>query len=90
MKEREEKKGRLSVDHSVLGADEEQEANLNLTSDQAEEMASPEGQKSKNKEQVIKLKCLLLNGRIICVPWWWWGGSRVVNSEDKYYVAFQR
>ncbi|XP_066491356.1 selenocysteine insertion sequence-binding protein 2-like [Tiliqua scincoides] len=42
LKEREEKKGRLSMDHSVLGADEEQEANLNLASNQAEEIASQE------------------------------------------------
>ncbi|XP_060138722.1 selenocysteine insertion sequence-binding protein 2-like isoform X4 [Zootoca vivipara] len=40
LKEREEKKGRLSVDHSLLGADEEQE--VNLTPNLSEEVASPE------------------------------------------------
>ena len=47
LKEREEKKGRLSVDHNLLGADEEQEVNLNLTPEQSEELASQEGQKAK-------------------------------------------
>ncbi|XP_053129013.1 selenocysteine insertion sequence-binding protein 2-like isoform X2 [Hemicordylus capensis] len=42
LKEREEKKGRLSVDHSLLGADEEQEVNLTLTSNQSEELTSQE------------------------------------------------
>ncbi|XP_061451165.1 selenocysteine insertion sequence-binding protein 2-like isoform X2 [Rhineura floridana] len=45
LKEREEKKGRLSVDHTILGADEEQEVeevNLNLTSHPSEELASQE------------------------------------------------
>ncbi|XP_044294676.1 selenocysteine insertion sequence-binding protein 2-like isoform X1 [Varanus komodoensis] len=41
LKEREEKKGRLSVDHSLLGADEE-EVNLNLASNPSEELASQE------------------------------------------------
>ncbi|KAM6425841.1 selenocysteine insertion sequence-binding protein 2-like isoform 2-T2 [Liasis olivaceus] len=40
LKEREEKKGRLSVDHSLLGGDEEQE--VTLTSNQAEELTSQE------------------------------------------------
>ncbi|XP_072838323.2 selenocysteine insertion sequence-binding protein 2-like isoform X1 [Pogona vitticeps] len=42
LKEREEKKGRLSVDHNLLGADEEQEVNLNLTLEQSEELVSQE------------------------------------------------
>ncbi|XP_042329177.1 selenocysteine insertion sequence-binding protein 2-like isoform X2 [Sceloporus undulatus] len=42
LKEREEKKGRLSVDHSLLGGDEEQEVNLNLTPNQSEELALQE------------------------------------------------
>lgn len=37
------------MDHSVLGADEEQEANLNLASNQAEEIASQEGKNLKIK-----------------------------------------
>ncbi|XP_063170489.1 selenocysteine insertion sequence-binding protein 2-like isoform X2 [Candoia aspera] len=40
LKEREEKKGRISVDHSLLGGDEEQEENL--TSNQTEELTSQE------------------------------------------------
>ncbi|XP_062819208.1 selenocysteine insertion sequence-binding protein 2-like isoform X1 [Anolis carolinensis] len=42
LKEREEKKGRLSVDHTIVGADEEQEVDLNLTPNQSEELASQE------------------------------------------------
>ncbi|KAJ7311022.1 hypothetical protein JRQ81_006618 [Phrynocephalus forsythii] len=42
LKEREEKKGRLSVDHNLLGADEDQEGDLNLTPNQSEELASQE------------------------------------------------
>ncbi|XP_054858511.1 selenocysteine insertion sequence-binding protein 2-like [Eublepharis macularius] len=42
LKEREEKKGRLSVDQSLLGADEEQEVPLDLTANQSEELASQE------------------------------------------------
>ncbi|XP_032088300.1 selenocysteine insertion sequence-binding protein 2-like isoform X3 [Thamnophis elegans] len=40
LKEREEKKGRLTTDHSLLGGDEEQE--VPLTSNQAEELTSQE------------------------------------------------
>ncbi|XP_028562176.2 selenocysteine insertion sequence-binding protein 2-like isoform X1 [Podarcis muralis] len=40
LKEREEKKGRLSVDHTLLGANEEQE--VNLTPNQSEDVASQE------------------------------------------------
>ncbi|XP_058012496.1 selenocysteine insertion sequence-binding protein 2-like isoform X1 [Ahaetulla prasina] len=40
LKEREEKKGRLTTDHSLLGGDEEQE--VTLTSNQAEELTSQE------------------------------------------------
>ncbi|XP_070618875.1 selenocysteine insertion sequence-binding protein 2-like [Erythrolamprus reginae] len=40
LKEREEKKGRLTTDHSLLGGDEEQE--VNLTTNQAEEVTSQE------------------------------------------------
>nr|XP_056721828.1 selenocysteine insertion sequence-binding protein 2-like [Euleptes europaea] len=42
LKEREEKKGRLSVDQSLLGADEEQEVPLDLTADPSEDLASQE------------------------------------------------
>lgn len=48
LKEREEKKGRLSVDQSLQGADEEQETDLNLTPNQSEEVASQEGQNVKS------------------------------------------
>uniref|UniRef100_A0A8C3DYJ9 SECIS binding protein 2 like n=1 Tax=Corvus moneduloides TaxID=1196302 RepID=A0A8C3DYJ9_CORMO len=42
LKEREEKKGRLSADHSLLGSDEQKEAHLTLTADQSQELASQE------------------------------------------------
>ncbi|XP_074956520.1 selenocysteine insertion sequence-binding protein 2-like isoform X5 [Phalacrocorax aristotelis] len=42
LKEREEKKGRLSVDHSLLGSDEQKEIHINLTADQSQELASQE------------------------------------------------
>uniref|UniRef100_A0A8C5TF01 SECIS binding protein 2 like n=1 Tax=Malurus cyaneus samueli TaxID=2593467 RepID=A0A8C5TF01_9PASS len=42
LKEREEKKGRLSADHSLLSSDEQKEAHLNLTADQSQELASQE------------------------------------------------
>lgn len=44
MKEREEKKGRLTVEHSVLGAEEPTETHLDLTSDLPQETASQEGE----------------------------------------------
>ncbi|XP_075818149.1 selenocysteine insertion sequence-binding protein 2-like [Microtus pennsylvanicus] len=42
LKEREEKKGRLTVEHSVLGAEEPTEAHLDLTSDLPQETVSQE------------------------------------------------
>uniref|UniRef100_A0A8C3NX28 SECIS binding protein 2 like n=1 Tax=Cyanoderma ruficeps TaxID=181631 RepID=A0A8C3NX28_9PASS len=42
LKEREEKKGRLSADHSLLSSDEQKEAHLSLTADQSQELASQE------------------------------------------------
>ncbi|OXB79936.1 UNVERIFIED_CONTAM: hypothetical protein H355_009751 [Colinus virginianus] len=42
LKEREEKKGRLSVDHSLLGSDEQKEAHISLPTDQSQELASQE------------------------------------------------
>uniref|UniRef100_A0A8B9SI10 SECIS binding protein 2 like n=1 Tax=Anas platyrhynchos TaxID=8839 RepID=A0A8B9SI10_ANAPL len=42
LKEREEKKGRLSVDHSLLGSDEQKEVHISLTTDQSQELASQE------------------------------------------------
>ncbi|XP_037061087.1 selenocysteine insertion sequence-binding protein 2-like isoform X2 [Peromyscus leucopus] len=42
LKEREEKKGRLTVEHSVLGAEEPTETHLDLTSDLPQETASQE------------------------------------------------
>ncbi|XP_052663445.1 selenocysteine insertion sequence-binding protein 2-like isoform X1 [Harpia harpyja] len=42
LKEREEKKGRLSADHSLLGSDEQKEVHINLTADQSQELASQE------------------------------------------------
>ncbi|KAG8575635.1 hypothetical protein GDO81_009623 [Engystomops pustulosus] len=40
LKEREEKKGRLTVDPNVLGSDEQKDAPLSFTDDQSEELAS--------------------------------------------------
>ncbi|KAM6302256.1 selenocysteine insertion sequence-binding protein 2-like isoform 3-T3 [Podargus strigoides] len=42
LKEREEKKGRLSADHSLLGSDEQKEVHINLTADQSQELTSQE------------------------------------------------
>ncbi|XP_051484490.1 selenocysteine insertion sequence-binding protein 2-like isoform X2 [Apus apus] len=42
LKEREEKKGRLSADHVLLGSDEQKEVHINLTADQSQELASQE------------------------------------------------
>ncbi|KAM8972956.1 selenocysteine insertion sequence-binding protein 2-like isoform 2-T2 [Pelodytes ibericus] len=42
LKEREEKKGRLSVDQSILGSEEQKDIQLNFTDDQSEELASQE------------------------------------------------
>ncbi|XP_075753319.1 selenocysteine insertion sequence-binding protein 2-like isoform X1 [Pelodiscus sinensis] len=42
LKEREEKKGRLSADHSLLGSDEQKEVHVSLTADQSQELASQE------------------------------------------------
>uniref|UniRef100_A0A8C0J4N2 SECIS binding protein 2 like n=1 Tax=Chelonoidis abingdonii TaxID=106734 RepID=A0A8C0J4N2_CHEAB len=42
LKEREEKKGRLSADHSLLGSDEQKEVHVCLTDDQSQELASQE------------------------------------------------
>ncbi|XP_077174333.1 selenocysteine insertion sequence-binding protein 2-like isoform X2 [Paroedura picta] len=42
LKEREEKKGRLSVDQSLPGAEEEQEVSLDLAASQSEDLASQE------------------------------------------------
>ncbi|KYO21177.1 selenocysteine insertion sequence-binding protein 2-like isoform X1 [Alligator mississippiensis] len=42
LKEREEKKGRSTVDHSLLGSDEQKEVQISLTSDQSQEIASQE------------------------------------------------
>lgn len=44
LKEREEKKGRLTVEHSVLGAEEPTEARLDLANDLPEETVSQEGE----------------------------------------------
>lgn len=44
MKEREEKKGRLTVEHSVLGAEELTETNLDLANDLPQETISQEGE----------------------------------------------
>jgi len=44
LKEREEKKGRLSVDHSLLGSDEQKQVHISLPTDQSQELASQEGQ----------------------------------------------
>ncbi|XP_062484944.1 selenocysteine insertion sequence-binding protein 2-like isoform X1 [Pezoporus occidentalis] len=42
LKEREEKKGRLSSDHSLLGSDEPKEVHINVTADQSQDLASQE------------------------------------------------
>ncbi|KAM9313045.1 selenocysteine insertion sequence-binding protein 2-like [Gastrophryne carolinensis] len=42
LKEREEKKGRLTVDQTVLASDEQKEVSLSFTDDQSEELASQE------------------------------------------------
>ncbi|XP_029430806.1 selenocysteine insertion sequence-binding protein 2-like isoform X2 [Rhinatrema bivittatum] len=42
LKEREEKKGRLSVDHNLLGSEEQRETPLSFTDDQSEELTSQE------------------------------------------------
>ncbi|PIO38413.1 hypothetical protein AB205_0026100 [Aquarana catesbeiana] len=42
LKEREEKKGRIPVDQSVLGSDEQKDIPLSFTDDQSEELASQE------------------------------------------------
>ncbi|XP_030045421.1 selenocysteine insertion sequence-binding protein 2-like [Microcaecilia unicolor] len=42
LKEREEKKGRLSVDHNLLGSEEQREMSLSFTDDPSEELASQE------------------------------------------------
>ncbi|XP_075064075.1 selenocysteine insertion sequence-binding protein 2-like [Mixophyes fleayi] len=42
LKEREEKKGRLTVDQSVLGSDEQKDVPLSFADDQSEELASQE------------------------------------------------
>ncbi|XP_018418402.1 PREDICTED: selenocysteine insertion sequence-binding protein 2-like [Nanorana parkeri] len=42
LKEREEKKGRLTVDQSVLSSDEQKDISLSFTDDQSEELASQE------------------------------------------------
>uniref|UniRef100_A0A8B9FYW3 SECIS binding protein 2 like n=2 Tax=Amazona TaxID=12929 RepID=A0A8B9FYW3_9PSIT len=42
LKEREEKKGRLSSDHNLLGSDEPKEVHINVTADQSQELASQE------------------------------------------------
>lgn len=44
MKEREEKKGRLTVEHSVLGAEELTETHLDLANDLPQETVSQEGE----------------------------------------------
>lgn len=46
MKEREEKKGRLIVEHSVLGAEEPTETHLDLTNDLPQETVSQEGEEA--------------------------------------------
>lgn len=43
MKEREEKKGRLTVDHNVLGSEESTEMHLDFIDDLPQEIASQEG-----------------------------------------------
>lgn len=43
LKEREEKKGRITVDQGVLGSDEQKDIPLSFTDDQSEELASQEG-----------------------------------------------
>lgn len=54
MKEREEKKGRLTVDHNLLGSEEPIEMHLDFIDDLPQEIVSQEG-------KITPFPCLLMD-----------------------------